>query len=183
MKKQLPALPWHVVEQAIQKEAKWLLSSLDFGPFHNERDANSSLLLPIGSDTMIRQICIAIVSGKLRAREYISATPYSLWTESVAKETLSTLPFTERHGGERHRMLMQLIKKHYTDLGFKVVREPYLNHGRADLGVYKKGFPNLYVEVGSTSLYKTWINLLSMPKGVFLFVPSNTSAFEFCTNE
>jgi len=56
-----------------------------------------------------------------------------------------------------------------------------LNFGRADLGVYKDGRKNTYVEVGTTSLYKTWMNMCSMRESVFLFVPSDKYAVEFET--
>lgn len=62
-----------------------------------------------------------------------------------------------------------------------MVDEPYLNQGRADLGIYKDGYLNLYVEVGSTSLFKTWMNLHSMPDSIFLFVPSEYYTLEFQT--
>lgn len=52
--------------------------------------------------------------------------------------------------------MMGRIKKHFEKEGFDVVNEPYLNFGRADLGVYKPNCPNLYVEAGTTSLFKLW---------------------------
>ena len=74
---------------------------------------------------------------------------------------------------------MTIIKSHFIENGFEVVNEPYLNQGRSDLGVYKENYPNLFVEVGTTSLYKSWINLHTMPQSIFLFVPSEYYALEF----
>lgn len=77
--------------------------------------------------------------------------------------------------------MMNLVRKHFKQDNCEVISEPFLNYGRADLGVYKHGLPNLYVEIGTTSLFKVWWNLHSMPNVVFLFVPSVYGAIEFQT--
>jgi len=76
---------------------------------------------------------------------------------------------------------MNVVRKHFEKNGFEVISESFLNFGRADLGVYKEGVPNLYIEIGTTSLFKTWLNLHSMPNSVFLFVPTVYRAIEFKT--
>jgi len=89
----------------------------------------------------------------------------------------------ERHGGEWHMAMINLIKNYFKQIDFEVINEPPLNYGKADLGVYKKGHSPLYVEIGSTSLFKVWYNLHSMPGVIFLFVPSIYGAVEFKTPE
>ena len=61
------------------------------------------------------------------------------------------------------------------------MREPDVYGGRADLGVFKKGKPNLYIEVGTTSLYKLWLNLArkSLQKFTYLIVPDDDKLIEF----
>lgn len=63
--------------------------------------------------------------------------------------------------------------------GYDVVREPNIDHGLADLGVYKSGVPNLYIEVGTTSLFKLWLNLSTMSNCVYLIVSSDDKLVEF----
>ncbi|MBU1036925.1 hypothetical protein KKF32_02730 [Patescibacteria group bacterium] len=54
-----------------------------------------------------------------------------------------------------------------------------MNQGRADLGVYKEGERNIYVEVGTISLNKLLINLESMEGSDFLLVLDDKHAIEF----
>ncbi|TSC68017.1 MAG: hypothetical protein G01um101472_196 [Parcubacteria group bacterium Gr01-1014_72] len=169
-------LPWHIVEKAIAKEYAWLKKVLDFGPRFKEQDEIASEL-GIENYQMLRQIGIAIVSGKISARDIITEKASGLWS---SQEMLAEI-HSERHGGEWHKAMMGVIKKHFEEGYFEVVNEPYLNFGRADLGVYKPDYPNLYVEVGTTSLFKFWRNLSSMPHSVFLFVPTEYGAIEFIT--
>ena len=172
-------LPWHTVEAAIQRERHWLLESFDFGSFAKETDSISSL---VSEHEMVRQLCVAIVSGTVKSREIKSEVAYGLWIDGTKDYASESIPTTERHGEEWHRIMMHIIKKHFTEEGLEVVNEPFLNHGRADLGVYQDGFLNMYVEIGTTSLYKTWVNLLTMPNATFLFVPSAHYALEFKTS-
>lgn len=63
--------------------------------------------------------------------------------------------------------------------GYEVEREPNIHWGRADLGVYKKGTQNLYIEVGTTSLFKLLVNLTAMRNITYLIVPSDDKLIEF----
>lgn len=166
-------LPWHIAEKAIFKEKSWLKTALDWGPFEK------SAPIDLSKDEMLRQISILIVSGKLKARELISPQANQLWVEEGWHNKPDCIK--ERHGGLWHRETMQLIRQHFEKDGFKIETEPSLNYGRADLGIYKKDYCDLYIEVGTTSLFKTWLNLYTMPGVVFLFVPSNYKAIEFKT--
>lgn len=171
-------LPWHVVEKAVVKEQVWLKKVMDFGLRFKEQD-DVARELGIENYQMLRWISISIVSGKISAREILTTKANGLWSnQGELKETHS-----ERHGGDWHRSMMSVIKKHFKDDGFEVINEPYLNFGRADLGVYKPDYPNLYVEVGTTSLFKLWRNLSSMPHSIFLFVPTEFGAIEFITKK
>lgn len=129
---------------------------------------------------MLRQIGISIVNGKISACEIKSSKVNGLWTENVAGWELDVNE--EHHGGEWHRAMMSLVKKHFVERQFKVVNEPALNWGRADLCAYKEGYQDLYVEIGTTSLFKTWFNSQTMRNVIFLFVPSVYSAIEFKIN-
>jgi len=173
-------LPWHEAEKAILTEERWLSEVLDFGPF-TEKD---SVPIPpnLSSDKMLRQIAIAIVNGTIKAREIKSFNENGLWSESGSDiEQMSS--GDERHGGHWHQVMMGIVKNHFTGQKFEVINEPPLNHGRADLGVYKTNYQDLYVEIGTTSLYKTWVNTQTMPNTVFLFIPKTTYAIELVTGD
>ncbi len=169
-------LPWHIVEKAIASEHAWIKKVLDFGHGFKERETASNEI-GIEDFQMLRQLSIDIVKGNIKAKEITSTAPNGLWQDN--EQESKTYP--ERHGGEWHRDMMGRIKEHFINKGFEVVNEPFLNFGRADLGVYKKGYQNLYVEVGTTSLFKLWRNLSSMPDSIFIFVPSELGAIQLIT--
>lgn len=60
-----------------------------------------------------------------------------------------------------------------------MVREPNLYWGRADLGVYKKRRHALFIEVGTVSLLKLFINLRSMRNFIYLVMPNDEKLIEF----
>ncbi len=85
------------------------------------------------------------------------------------------------HGSDWHKETMTKIENHFLALGFKVGREPDIFGGRADLGISKKGKPTLYIEVGTTSFFKLWLNLIRKRKQKFihLIVPNDNKLIEF----
>jgi hypothetical protein len=175
----MPLLPWHEVEHAILKEERWLNEVFDFGPYSHQ---GSTPIPPnLSSDKMLRQIAIAIVNGTIQAREILAAEENSLWLEPDAR--ITQLEPNERHGGHWHQSMMSNVKKHFINTGFEVINEPYLSLGRADLGVYKDGYPDLFVEIGTTSLFKTWFNTKTMTDSIFLFVPTTAYAIELKTTK
>lgn len=172
----MTTLPWHEVEQTILNEERWLSEVLDFGPFYGK---DSEPLSPgLSNDKMLRQIAIAIVTGTLKAREIQSSLELGLWSdENKYIEQIDA--GDERHGDVWHQTMMSLVKKHFKNDDFDVINEPYLNIGRADLGIYKSGYPDMFVEIGTTSLFKTWFNIKTMPNVILLFIPSTSYAIEF----
>lgn len=168
-------LEWHVVERALAVEKAWILKSFDFGQ-ENRKHTSEEFTASLSRNEMLRQIGLLILRGTIRARELVSEKPNGLWSDDLE---WSHGHITERHGGEWHRAMMSIIKKHFEESGFKVVNEPALLWGRADLGVYKEGYKDILIEIGSTSLFKTWVNTHMMRNCLFLFVPSTTHAIEF----
>lgn len=177
----MTSLPWHEVEKAILKEERWLSEVFDFGPYSSHKD--STPIPPnLSNDKMLRQLAILIVNGAIKAREITNLKCNGLWTDNA--NDIENLPdSSERHGGHWHQVMMEIVKLHFTEQGFQVINEPSLTMGRADLGVYKDGYQNLYVEIGTTSLFKTWVNMQTMPNAIFLFVPTTTYVIEFVTNK
>jgi len=75
--------------------------------------------------------------------------------------------------------MMDVITEYFESQGFEVIPEPLLNKGRADLGIYKDGHMDLFVEVGTTSAYKLWWNLQMLMNSKILLVPDEKRAIEF----
>jgi hypothetical protein len=80
--------------------------------------------------------------------------------------------------------MMDVITEYFENQGFEVIPEPFLSQGRADLGIYKDGHMDLFVEIGTTSAYKLWWNLQILTSCKILLVPDEKRAIEFtCRSE
>lgn len=157
------SLSWEIVENAINEEIKWLKETiLEFPNLDNRKDCKSCIY---------RNLAIKIVSGKIKAREIKSSI--SLFGKN--KSFLIGKP----HGKEWHSETMKLIATYFESLGYDITIEPNLNMGRADVGVYKNGKRNLFIEVGTTSLPKLLHNLTTMEGTDFLLVIDSKHAVEF----
>ena len=160
--KQSKSLPWDVVEKAIIKEVKWLKETIIETPYKEKG---------ICKDCIYRRLAILILSGKIKAKDIKSKV--CLW----GKE--KSLPVGKPHGQEWHAEMMKLVSSYFKSLGYDVTIEPNLNMGRADLGVYKRGERNLFIEIGTVSLSKLLFNLESMEGSDFLLVLDSNHAVEF----
>ena len=79
---------------------------------------------------------------------------------------------------------MDVVTEYFENQGFEVIPEPFLNEGRADLGIYKDGHMDLFIEIGTTSAYKLWWNLQMLTNSKILLVPNEKRAIEFiCRSE
>jgi len=162
-------LPWHIVEEAINLESEWLRQVIV--PGHAEK-------VP-GCDECpytFRKMALLIITGKIRAKEFIARDGHDLWDNLTQKHGIKK---SARHGGSWHRRMMDVITEYFKDEGFEVIPEPFLNKGRADLGIYKDGYPNLFAEVGTVSPYKLWWNLQMLTNAKILIVPDDKRAIEF----
>ena len=155
------SLPWDEVEKAISKEIKWLEETISDSPFQQDNCTKC----------IFRQIAILILSGKVRATDIKSSV--SLWGEDYS------FPIGKTHGKEWHSEMMKLVATYFDSLKYEILVEPGLSFGRADLGVYKKGKRNLFVEVGTVSISKLLANLLSMADTNILIVLDSNHAVEF----
>ncbi len=75
--------------------------------------------------------------------------------------------------------MMKLVASYFKSLEYEVLIEPNLNFGRADLGIYKDGKRNLFIEAGTVSISKLLINLSSMESSDILVVLDSNHAIEF----
>jgi hypothetical protein len=167
-------LAWHIVEEAINNEVKWL-----------ERVIEQTVIRKVpGCDDCrytYRKIALLIVTGKIRAKEFIAREGHDLWDDLTQKHGMKE---SARHGGSWHKKMMDVITEYFENQEFEVIPEPFLSKGRADLGIYKDGHMDLFVEIGTTSAYKLWWNLQMLMNSKILLVPDEKRAIEFtCRDE
>lgn len=155
------SLPWDEVEQAIKEEIRWLQETITDSPFQQDTCKKC----------IFRQIAVLILSGKVRATDIKSKV--CLWGED------SSFPIGKTHGQEWHSEMMKLVATYFDSLKYEVLAEPDLRFGRADLGAYKKGKRNLFIEVGTVSISKLLSNLQSMADTDILIVLNSNHAVEF----
>lgn len=163
-------LPWHIVEKQIHKEIDWLKRVID------TRDKEQMLPTPEGINKwssnyyLYRLVAILIVSGKIKAREIKSS---NLWGKN------KNIKKVHRHGKAWHKKMMNIIDNYFKVQEYNITTEPNLHQGRADLGIFKKNKKDLYIEVGTTAVYKLCINLHFMKNCIILVVPSENKIIEF----
>lgn len=163
---------WGSVEEKIKKEMAWLNEAI---PTFLEKES----LAPKGCrECFLRKIALLIISGKVEARDISkSHLLKSFWLNEKKYKTKNKSKIC--HGSDWHREMMEKIENHFLSLGFEVEREPVMHQGRADLGIYQKNAPTLYIEIGTTSLYKLWLNLATEGSFTYLIVPSDNQLIEF----
>lgn len=157
------SLPWDEVEKAIIKEIKWLEDTITESPFRHEKE--------VCSKCIFRRIAVLILSGKIKVKDIKSSV--CLWGED------RSFVIGKPHGKEWHSEMMRLVASYFQSLKYKIVVEPDPNFGRADLGAYKKGKRNLFIEVGTVSISKLLFNLESMKDSDILLVLNSNHAVEF----
>jgi len=159
---------WHLVEDKIKVEMDWLRRSVETF-LVEEKHA------PRGCrECFLRRIAILIVSGRVKATEITRTAPLkSFWRSKNSRNC------EKYRGGDWHKKTTQKIDNHFRQQYYKTALEPNLYWGRADLGVFKKDKLDLYVEVGTTSFFKLWINLEQMKSCVYLIVPNDDKIIEF----
>ena len=167
-------LPWHTVEEAINREIKWLERVIEKTVVGNVPGCDDCRYT-------YRKIAFLIVTGKIKAKEFIARDGHDLWGDLTQKHGIKK---TAHHGGVWHRRMMDVVTEYFTDQGFEVIPGPFLSQGRADLSIHKDGYVDLFIEIGDTSPYKLWWNLQMLAHSKILLVPDEERAIEFtCLNE
>jgi hypothetical protein len=163
------ALPWHIVEEAINREIEWL-----------ERVIEQTIIgkMPGCDDCRYtyRKIALLIITGRITAKELIARDGHDLWDGLTQKRGIKK---SARHGGVWHRKMMDVVTEYFDKQGFEVIPEPFLSQGRADLGIHKDGNMDLFIEIGDTSPYKLWWNLQMLINCRILLVQDEDRAIEF----
>lgn len=167
-------LPWHTVEEAINREIEWLERAIEKTVIHKVPGCDDCKYT-------YRKIALLIVTGKIRAKEFVARDGHDLWDGLTQKRGIKK---SARHGGAWHRKMMDIVTEYFVNQSFNVIPEPFLSQGRADLGIRKDGYMDLFVEIGDTSPYKLWRNLQMLTNCRILLVPDEVRVIEFtCLNE
>lgn len=165
---------WHTVENIINKEIGWLKDSIPTLP--ESYKGNPPFLKY--DDSILRKIAILTVSGSVGVIEFVSDNKDILGNLTGNKN----LNKVSRHGQVWHKKMMDVIYEYFKLRNYKIILEPVLNYGRADLEIYSNNNDNhLYIEVGTVSLFKLWYNLSTMKNTTFLIIPSENKVIEFNT--
>lgn len=163
-------LNWNTIENHIKKEILWLKNNIDTLP-EGYRSKDSLMTC---EKCILRKLSILLVSGKIEAGK--------IKVERLLKDNNFNQNENHRHGKEWHRKMMKAVSNYFKVNDFKIVLEPILNFGRADLGIFSKSLDSpIYIEIGMTSLYKLLYNLLTMKNSIFLIVPSEKYMIELKT--
>lgn len=167
-------LSWHLVEEGINREVEWLRRVI-------HQHVGEKIPGCDNCPYTYRKIALLIITGKVKAKEFAARERHDLWDDLTRKHGIKKLA---RHGGEWHRKMMGILTEYFENQGFEVIPEPFLNKGRADLGVYKDSHKDLFIEIGTTSVYKLWWNLQMLTNSKILLVPDENHAIEFsCRDE
>ncbi len=163
---------WHEVEQKIREEMFWLKNSIP-----TFRDEKPSEVIKC-TNCLLRSLAMMIVTGEIRANEIIKKPPLtSFWNDLPPHHKQKKRP-PIKHGQKWHRDMMTKIENHFLHDGFRVVREPEVNGGMADLGIYKRGHKDMVVEIGTTSYLKLLLNLMRTKNVVYTIVPDDDRIIE-----
>ncbi|MFH1894620.1 MAG: phage integrase SAM-like domain-containing protein [Patescibacteria group bacterium] len=164
---------WNSIENLIKKELFWLKNNVSVMP--ESYKENPSFIKC--DDCILRRIAILIVSGRIKAVEFNNEINKDIWGGLTEKIDLRRI---NRHGQEWHKKIMDVIHEYFKLRNYKIILEPVLNYGRADLGIYSNLNNNpIYVEVDTVSLFKLWYNLSTMKDATFLIIPSENKIIEF----
>ena len=166
-------LPWHVVEEAIKRESEWLRRVV-------VQSATEKIPGCDECQYTFRKIALLIIIGKVEAKEFTADDGHDLWDGLTQGHSIAKSAW---HGGDWHKKMMDVITEYFERDEFEVIPEPYLSKGRADLGIYKDGYMDLFIEIGTTSVYKLWWNLQMLTDCKILLVTDESRAIEFTCHD
>lgn len=106
------SLAWHIIENIINREIKWLREEIPVMP---EKYKDNPLSL--NDDFLLRKLAILIVAGKVKAAEFRAEQNKDLWN-SLTKRTI--LKEKSYHGQEWHRKMMDTIYEYFNLQHYKV---------------------------------------------------------------
>ena len=127
-------LPWHIVEEAINREIEWL-----------DRVIEQTVIRKVpGCDDCrytFRKIALLIINGRITAQELVARDGHDLWDDLTKKHGIKK---SARYGGVWHRKMMNVLTEYFAKQGFEVITEPFFSQGHANLGIYKDDYTDLF---------------------------------------
>ena len=159
-------MEWHIVEEKINEEIIWLKNTI---PVFNSEDKYD-----VSCDCFYRKIALLIITGLIKVREVNALDNGCLWGNLKNNNVIKI----HKHGSDWHQGMMNILDNYFKNDGYEVVTEPTLNFGRADLGLFRAS-EIIYVEVGTTSIKKLYVNLSTLKNATILLVPREEQVIEF----
>jgi len=156
-------IDWNEAEKTISAEIEFLKNNISPSPFEQNDPIKCECCL-------LRNIAILIVSGKIKLTK-INYKNNSVWQTGKFFNSGGL----KKHGGNWHNDLILTIEKYFLNNNITVDKEPALYYGRADLGTDNR----LFIEVGTTNLYKLYLNLLYLNNCKIILVPTDNYLLEF----
>lgn len=165
---------WQETEDAIDKEIAFLIKSISVLP--ERYRGQTALTNLIKCDNCIfRKIATLIVGGLVK----IQRRPVqNIWSGFYFDDKERKLL---HHGRDWHKKMIDSIIQYLSKTGSnnKIVVEPILNYGRADIGIFDEDKRPTYIEVGTVSVFKFWYNLMVMPNSIFILIPNDDFIIKF----
>jgi len=96
-------LPWHVVEEAINREIEWLETAI-------EQTVKGKVPGCDDCRYTYRKIARLIVTGGIKAKEFTAREGHDLWDGLTQKHGIKK---SARHGGDWHKKMMDVITEYF----------------------------------------------------------------------
>jgi len=158
-------MEWKNVEKNLSDTINFLKNNILLSPYHQNNPIKCN-------DCLFRLISILIASGKAKVNK-IKYKHNNIWAHSKTKLNTNN---RKLHGAKWHSKMMLLIENYFQYNNYNVQNESNLYYGKSDLYI---PVLNIYIEVGTISLYKLYNNLLNMRNCKIIIVPSENYLIEF----
>jgi hypothetical protein len=151
---------WIDAEDEIVKIIADLKENISVMPERYRSDESLKSLIKC-DDCLLRKIAVLIISDFIKIEKILLK---DFWPNFYFDKSERPL---HSHGADWHRKMIDSVAQYIGK--DKVVIEPILDYGRADIGIDK----SIYIEVGTVSLFKIWYNLMVMSKCTFILIPND----------
>ncbi len=147
-------MTWQETEKNIQLYIDFLRENIDASPFHQ----NDPIKCP---ECILRQIALAILTRNISIKK--------VKINKKIKDLVKNKNI-KAHGSGWHNNFILVIEEYLKERSVQSIREANLYFGRSD--VYLPSL-KLYLEVGTISLYKLFINILNMKDCLIHIIPND----------
>lgn len=165
---------WQECEIKIAKELRSLKESISVMPDRYRSHSPLNDLLKC-DDCIFRKISILIVAGLINVEKTSIEDSWSDFCFGATNKRVHS------HGKDWHRKMIDSVAQYFNKINGKnkIIIEPILTYGRADIGIFCDNKRSIYIEIGTVSIFKIWYNLMVMPNSTFILVPDDNSVIKF----